>query len=56
MSSLVTLITLHISVTEWVMHWLQMKDCCQLQAKVCKQSTGVLLNQACPLVELTIPT
>ena len=24
------------------------KDCCQLQAKVCAQSTGYLLVQACP--------
>ena len=24
------------------------KDCCQLQAKVCAQSTGLLLVQACP--------
>ena len=24
------------------------KDCCQLQAKVCAQSTGQLLVQACP--------
>ena len=36
------------------------KDCCQLQAKVCAQSTGQLLVQACPgkkvwLGELTIP-
>ena len=25
-----------------------MKDCCQLQAKVCARSTGSLLVQACP--------
>ena len=24
------------------------KDCCQLQVKVCAQSTGTLLVQACP--------
>ena len=25
-----------------------LKDCCQLQAKVCAQSTGYPLSQACP--------
>ena len=36
------------------------KGCCQLQAKVCARTTGLLLVQACPgkvwLGELTVPT